>query len=937
MDALRDKAQSFRNYLATLSPGRRRLTIGVLTMGALLLLVGLAGSLYVWRLAVQFPEAPFKQPSRLYGRSTPLEPGAPVGAGDVAAELQSLGYREAAASGPVTPGTFRRAGDRLSVHLRPFPTPGGTAEGGLLDVAFRGRRVAAVHTPDGPAEGASLPPPLLASYYGDEVEERRPVTLDELPEEVYRAVLAAEDDGFFTHPGVSPTGLARALWVNLRGGDLEQGGSTITQQLVKNVYLSSERTLSRKAKEAVLAMLVEVRHGKREILEAYLNEIYWGSGGSVNLIGLGAAAHAYFGKHASDLTLEEAATLAGMIQAPANYSPVEDAAAAKERRDWVLQRMADLGWITPERARRAIASPIQASFHRVVTRPLAPYFADFVKAEAEERFGVDDLGGEGYMLFSNVSWRDQREAERAVERGLTGIDGWKKDKSKKEPLQAALISVDPRDGSILSYVGGRDYGLSQFDRVLQARRQAGSAFKPVVYAAAFTEGVATPATTLRDSPITVKVDDRPWRPQNYDRGFQGSVTARTALERSLNIPTVRLALQVGMSRLVDLSHDMGIRGEMEPVPSLALGAFEMTPREMAEVYSTLASGGLRPKIHGIVKLLDRRGEEIESEDREEMERPRRVLPAQAAYLVTSLLQGVLERGTAAGVRAQVYGPLAGKTGTTNDRRDNWFAGYSPDRVTVVWVGYDDNRRTRLSGASAALPIWTRFTVAVRPPGGYRDFTPPPGIVQATIDPTTGQVATEYCPYAVTDVFPDWHVPAEPCRRHQPGYAQTWANSTVGDPGFDPVTGEPLDPYRLDPYLNESGERLAITNYPQDDPYLADPYTEDPADLAPGAPQVLERRPPRPVRLEPLRYEPIPEGGAEEAEEEVAEEPEDGSILIQPSQPEPETAAPMPTPQDIPTEREPQAEPLPEPEPEPAEPVTEPSVAPEASPTPPPPA
>jgi penicillin-binding protein 1B len=930
MDALRDKAQSFRNHLATLSPGRRRLVIGSLTLAGLVLLVALAGSLYLWRLAVQFPEAPFKQPSRLYGRATQLEPGAPVGAGDVAAELQSLGYREAAADGPVTPGTFRRAGDRLSVHLRPFPTPDGPAEGGLLDVAFRGRRVAAVHTPEGPAETASLPPPLLASYYGDEVEERRPVTLDELPEEVWKAVLAAEDDGFFTHPGVSPTGLARALWVNLRGGELEQGGSTITQQLVKNVYLSSERTLSRKAKEAVIAMLVEVRHGKREILEAYLNEIYWGSGGSANLIGLGAAAYAYFGKHASDLSLEEAATLAGMIQAPANYSPVEHPDKAKERRDWVLQRMAELGWITPERARGAVASPVQASFHKVLSRPLAPYFADFARIEAKERFGVDDLGGEGYMLFSNVTWRDQREAERAVERGLAGIDGWKKG-GKREPLQAALISVDPRDGSIRAYVGGRDYEVSQFDRVIQARRQAGSAFKPVVYAAAFAEGVATPATTLRDSPITVKVDDKPWKPRNYDRGFQGSVTVRTSLERSLNVPTVRLALQVGMSRLIDLSHDMGVQGEMEPVPSLALGAFEMTPREMAEVYSTLASGGLRPRVHGIVTLLDRRGEEIESEDREEMETPRRVLPAQAAYLVTSLLQGVLERGTAAGVRAQVYGPLAGKTGTTNDRRDNWFAGYSPDRVTVVWVGYDDNRRTRLSGASAALPIWTRFTAAVRPPGGYRDFTPPPGIVQATIDPTTGQVATEYCPYAVTDVFPDWHVPAEPCRRHQPGYGQTWADySTQGDPAmFDPVTGEPLDPYRLDPYLNANGERLEITNYPQDDPALADPYTEDPADLGPEVPVTLERRPPRPVRINPLEYEPVEAG----FEEEEAGEPEDGTILIQPSQPREEPAAPMPTPQDLPTGREPRAEPLPE---EPAEPVTEPSVAPEASPTPPPP-
>ncbi|HVS00187.1 MAG TPA: PBP1A family penicillin-binding protein [Thermoanaerobaculia bacterium] len=924
MNALRIQAQRFQDYLATLSPARRRLMIGALATLGLMLVVGLAGSLYVWRLAVQFPEAPFKQPSRLYGRATQIEPGAPLGAGDMEAELQGLGYRESAGPGPVTPGTFRRAGDRLAVHLRPFPTPDGRAEGGLLQVTFRGGRVAGLQTAEGPAELASLPPPLLASYYSSEVEERRPVTLDDLPEEVWRTVLAAEDDGFFSHPGVSPTGLARAVWVNLRGGELEQGGSTITQQLVKNVYLSSERTLSRKAKEAVIAMLVELRHGKRAILEAYLNEIYWGSSGSANLIGLGAAAHAYFGKEAPELTLEEAATLAGMIQAPATYSPVAHPEKAKERRDWVLQRLADLEWVPQERVRRAIASPLGASPHKVVTRPLAPYFADFVKTEAEGRFDIEDLGGEGYQLFSDVSWRDQREAEKAVEKGLSGIDGWKKGKSKREPLQAALLSVDPRSGAILAYVGGRDYEVSQFDRVVQARRQAGSAFKPVVYAAAFTEGVATPSTLLRDSPITVKIDNKPWKPRNYDRGFQGSVTVRTALERSLNVPTVRLALQVGMPRLIDLAHDMGIRGEMEPVPSLSLGAVEVTTREMAEVYSTFASGGLRPQVHALVKVLDWKGEEMESE---ELDTPQRVLPAQSAYLVTSILQGVLERGTAAGVRAQVYGPLAGKTGTTNDRRDNWFAGYSPDRVTVVWVGYDDNRQTRLSGASAALPLWTRFTAAVRPPGGYRDFAMPPGIAQATIDPTTGQLATEFCPYAVTDVFPDWQVPTEPCRRHQPGYAQTWADSTVGNPMFDPVTGEPIDPYRLDPYLTEDGERLEITNYPQTAP-AADPYTEDPADLETGTVSPVR---PRPVRVEPLRYEPVEP--SDDSVPEAGEEPGDGTILIRPSRQAQPQAAP---PEDIPTDREPQAEPLPAPEPEP-EPVTEPSVAPEPSPTPPPPA
>ncbi|HEV8580181.1 MAG TPA: PBP1A family penicillin-binding protein [Thermoanaerobaculia bacterium] len=796
-----------------MDPARRRLVIAGLLASALLFLGGFALSGYLWSVSRQFPEAPFPQPSRLYGSATLVTPGASLSPEEMIEELKDAGYREAGPKAPLRtlpPGTFHRDGDRVAVHLRRFLTPGGPAGGVQVTAAFRGSRVAGVEVAGRPAKNATLEPPLLASFYNDDVEERRPVSLAELPEPVVQAVLAAEDSGFYQHAGVSPSGITRALWTNLRGGELQQGGSTITQQLVKNLYLSSRRTLTRKGKEAVIAVMLEARYSKEAILEAYLNEIYLGRSGPANLIGLGAAARAYFGKDVSELSLAEAATLAGMIQAPGDYSPVAHPQAALARRNWVLQRMADLGWIRPEQLRAAAGQPVTAHPQKVEPKLLAPYFAEAARAEARERFDIGELGGKGYRLFSTLRRRDQRQAEAAVGWGLAGLEGGGKRRVKK-PLQAALISMDPRDGSILAWVGGRDYRRSQFDRVVQAHRQAGSAFKPVVYAAAFADGVATPVTLFRDSPIVVRFGKASWQPQNYDAAFHGWVTARTALEQSLNIPTVRMALQVGLHRVAELARDLGLSGRLEPRPSLALGAFEVSPLEMASMYAAFAAGGVRPPLHGLAAVVDPKGEPVLGDD---LPVPFRVLPPEAAYQVTTMLQGAVDHGTAAGARSQgLAGRPAGKTGTTNDRRDNWFAGYSPDRVSVVWVGYDDNSPTRLSGARAALPIWSRFTAAVRPPGGYLDFAPPPNMVTVTVDPLTGQLATDACPYQVTEVLAEWQAPTEPCLHHSPGFeGEAWADLSLGQPWLDPRTGRPLDPAATEePRYTITEDGLQITD------------------------------------------------------------------------------------------------------------------------------
>jgi penicillin-binding protein 1B len=731
--------------------------------GAVLLL-GIAVGFFVlrpfWRLSSRFEQITFRQPSRLYAQPTQLEEGHAVPVERLVKDLVGEGYREEPGAAVLPPGRYRTAPDSLSVHLRSFFLPDGRQGGGLLEVAWHGARVSAMTLNGQPVAKAELEPPLLASYYGPDQLERRPVTVDEVAENLINAVIAAEDDSFFSHSGVAPSSILRALWVNVRGGQLRQGGSTLTQQVVKNIYLSQERKLTRKIQEAVLAVMLEMRYSKREILTAYLNEIYLGRSGGVNVMGMGAASRAYFGKDASQLNLAEAATLAGIIPAPAAYSPLFHPDRARERRDWVLHRMQALGLADQEHVAAALATPVAVAPEPLVRRR-APYFADAVTAEAAKRFDVDDLEDGGYSLYSTLSWDDEQAAQAAIDAGLaTAEKGY--EKGKTSALQVALISIQPATGEILAYIGGRRYDQSQFDRVSQANRQTGSAFKPIVYAAAFEEHRATPATFLEDEPLEIESGGRTWSPKNDDGEFHGWVTVRTALEHSYNPATARLAMEVGIPRIVSLAHALGITTRMEPFPAVALGSTAVAPIELATVYASLAAGGIRPPVHGLEAVVDSHGKRIEGKP---LPVRVRVLTPQADYLVTSLMIGVLERGTGAGSDWHLHGKLAGKTGTTNDRRDSWFGGFAPERSTVVWVGYDDNAVTRLSGARAALPIWSRFTVAVTPPGGYSTFPQPSGIDSALIDPESGLLATESCPETLTEVFWNGEVPSEQCSLH----------------------------------------------------------------------------------------------------------------------------------------------------------------------------
>lgn len=745
-------------------PRRRAwIRLGVATAGVLLVAVALWIAWPFWHLAGQFADRPLHQPSRLYGAPLVLEVGDPAAVGTLRRRLEGEGYLDSGERLPA-PRQFQATWDTLRVHTPSTPTASGWRPAGMAAIRFSGGVVAELTWQDQPAARLELEAPLVTSYYGPERRERRPARLEDLPDYLTHAVLAAEDARFFSHGGVSLRGMLRAAWVNLRAGGVRQGGSTLTQQLAKNLFLTHERTVSRKVREMVLALLVDWRYSKPAILNAYLNEIYWGEWNGINVMGVGAAADAYFGKEASRLTLCEAALLAGMIQSPGTYDPGRHPERARQRRDWVLGRMREHEWLDDARLAAATGEPLCYAA-RPASRVAAHYFRDAAREEAARRFGLAELADRGYTVLTTLRVEDQEAAEEAVRWGLEALEGgWEEGRATDGPLQAALISIDPRSGAVTAYVGGRDYRASQFDRGRLARRQAGSAFKPVVYAAAFEEGVALPAGMLIDEALRIEMaGSRTWEPQNDDQQFRGQVTVRQALEQSLNVPTARLALDTGLGAVADTATRMGLDRRLPNVPSIALGALEVTPLELATIYATLAAGGVRRVPHFVTAVLDPGGAGVAGRPLAE---PTVALSPETAYLVTSVLEGVLDRGTARVVRSWgMVDPLAGKTGTTNDRRDSWFAGYSPDRSTLVWVGYDDNATTRLSGARAGLPIWNRFTWRVRPPGGYRPALPPPGITTVTVDPLSGELATSRCPQIVTEYFPLDAVPVTVCYLH----------------------------------------------------------------------------------------------------------------------------------------------------------------------------
>jgi penicillin-binding protein 1B len=740
--------------------GRRSWALAGLALGALLVLSG--ATLAVWTAVelARFARAETRRASTIHAAPQVLRPGVSVRAIDLAGTLARLRYVETR-SAPSAPGQFRRGAGTWDVFVR----GDGDAAAARIRLELSGDRVARILRGGRPVDAATLEPEVLTSAADRPGEEYRPVRLADVPLALISAVLAAEDHRFFEHGGVDTRGLLRAAWANLRAGRVTQGGSTITQQLVKNRLLGSRRTLWRKVREAWLAAVVEWRYPKPQILEAYLNEAYLGQRGSLAIRGVGAGARVYFGKEVHQLTLAESALLAGMIRAPNSYSPALDPERARQRRDVVLGRMRELGFVAEADREAARHQPVRVAAAGAPGQ-LAPYFTDHVRQELEQRLGPDATAARVHTTLDPVL---QRFAEAAVTRGLDRLESGVLRLGRRAPtdrLQAALVAVEPATGRILALVGGRDYQASQFDRATRARRQPGSAFKPFVYLAALRTRRGGPAFTaasmIDDSPLTVLVNGRPWSPRNYEDHYAGRVRVRRALEMSLNAATVRIAQEVGLRAVIDTARALGLTSALEPVPAMALGAFEVTPLELAHAYLPLANGGRRlAAVTGLaaVDAGDGRPPVALAPDATAA-----VSPAEA-YLVTSLLAGVMSTGTGARARdLGVTGEVAGKTGTTNDGRDAWFVGYTPTLLALVWVGFDGGEPHGLSGARAALPIWADFMRQALDAYPARPFEVPAGIRFAQIDLGNGKLANRYCPVVGREAFLSGTEPA-PCDEH----------------------------------------------------------------------------------------------------------------------------------------------------------------------------
>jgi len=739
------------------------------------------GSWYLKRLeetvTAKFEGPKWRFPSKIYSDSYLLYSGINLRSDDLLEKLRRLGYHETQ-SPPKARGEYHFQPSRglLDIYLNDFAYPTEQFKGFPVRVSLQGTVITKIENSATGQEVFSLElePELITGLYDRVWKERRVVPLSEVPPIVVKAILAIEDERFYNHHGIDPVSVMRAVWVNLRSGGVVQGGSTLTQQLMKNFFLSDERKLSRKVKEGIMALIAERKYSKDEILENYLNEIYLGQKGSQGIFGIWEASQFYFSKPLSDLTVGEVALLAGLVRAPNKLSPYRSLEAATKRRNVVLTKMLDDKVITRKQYDLAVRESLP---HRELIKVTndAPYYVDYLRRELAENYSNEVLTAEGLRIFTSMDLQLQRIAEKSLVEGLKKLEASYpalRRQGEEDNLEGAIVVLRPQTGEIKAMVGGRSYQKSQFNRVFQAKRQPGSIFKPFVYLAALMSGGEggkkfTPATMVEDSPFRWSYDGQEWEPGNYNDEYFGTVTFRRALEKSLNSATARIARDVGIKRVRDVAHRLGIQSSLPAVPSLALGAAEVTPLEVAVAVSTLANNGVRTRPVAVKQVMTPDSRVLEKRD----VRVEKVLTPQLAFIMNYLLKGVLDRGTADVARRWGFTrPAAGKTGTTNDYKDAWFVGYTPDLLAVVWVGFDNKAKLGLSGAQAALPIWTEFMKRATASTPITDFVPPPGVKIVEIDPLSGQLATPNCSYVLREAFLEGDEPTTTCPLH-PGTPQ----------------------------------------------------------------------------------------------------------------------------------------------------------------------
>ncbi|KAB7623619.1 penicillin-binding protein 1B [Alkalilimnicola sp. S0819] len=716
------------------SPARRgwfaRLRRGFLLLLVLALPLAAGWGWYLdQRITSHFEGKRWSLPAKVYARPLELYQGLELSAATLEQELRAADYRRGRG-----PGSFGRDGGYFRVETRGFRFPDGEEPARTLRLRIRGGRIAALEQPGGMLDLARLEPALIGSIYPAHKEDRVLVRLDEVPRPLIGALLVTEDRDFYRHHGLSFSGIARALLANVRAGRVVQGGSTLTQQLIKNFYLSSERTLWRKGNEALMALLLELHYDKDEILEAYLNEVYLGQQGQRAIHGFALASRFYFGRGLEVLPLEQQALLVALVKGPSYYNPRSNPRRAKARRDLVLRMMAEQQLISAEQARIAQGRPLGVVPAIRARENAYPAFMDLVRRHLRRDYRNEDLASEGLRIFTTLAPSVQERAEQAVARRL---DAW-----GKEDLEAAALVVDVDAGEVRAVVGGRDPRYAGFNRALDARRQIGSLIKPAAYLAALERPASYGLGSLiDDEPVQLTdAQGRLWAPQNYDKQFLGPVPLWRALAESRNAATVNLGLELGLRAVVDAFERLGGDPPATVYPSFLLGSVGQTPLEVADMYQTLASGGFRTPLRAVRAVMNRRGELL---NRYALS-VQRVFDSEAVYLVNHALRGAVSEGTGRGLARWLPASrgVAGKTGTTNDTRDSWFAGYTRDLLGVVWVGRDDNGRTGLTGSSGALTIWGEL-FAELPLRAPRADTPT-GVETLWVENGSGLLAAEHC-------------------------------------------------------------------------------------------------------------------------------------------------------------------------------------------------
>lgn len=763
-------------------PRRRRLRriLGIVLLVPTLVAAGI-GTYYYFSFARVIDERlrgeRVRTLPRVFARPFEVRRGQWLGPVQIADRLNDLGYANRPAL--TSPGEFTATGAVTTLHarggshagkiVRIICDPGGGGAAGMgSDASVRTGVIERIEIDgEGPVESVRLEPPLLTALITANREKRRRVSLALIPRHMVQAVLAIEDRRFYEHPGIDPIRIVGAIITNVRGDKpYLVGASTITQQLVKNFFLTPEKSIRRKLLEQFMAVVLETRATKDEILELYLNDVYLGQRGSFAVHGVAEAARLFFGKDVTNLTLAEAATIAGVIQAPYTWSPFTSPTRSMDRRNVVLQAMVDAGFTEREAAERAGREPVAVVRQALDVK--APYFVDYLGQTLSDQYPGLLGSTEPVDVFTTIDINLQRIAQAIVEEGIAQVDKQLVRKRVKGRPQVALIAVDPRTGDLLAFVGGRSYIQSQYNRAFTAKRQPGSVFKPFVYLAAFEEAAAqertdlTPATLVDDEQTTFTYEDKQWTPSNYEDEYDGPITLRRAIAMSRNVATIRVAELTGFGAIADLWKRVGTSTVPRPYPSITLGVFEATPMEIAMAYTVFPNGGeLRP-IRALTRITNGSAEVPVQSDP-----PRRIARPDTSFLVTNLMRSVINEGTGASARAMGFAlDAAGKTGTTNDMRDAWFVGFTPELLTAVWVGFDDNQPLELSGSTAALPIWTRFMMAALSGRPNVPFAPPDGIVFVEIDRDTGALAQPACPRVFREAFLAGTEPVDACELHR---------------------------------------------------------------------------------------------------------------------------------------------------------------------------